>query len=86
MKANMISKNMNYCFNVEYYKDLKYIYYIGQRGHDTEKEEDEGTLKDRDIYIENFDFAVAQQYIGCLKNQMKTTGCRLNCTQHTPVC
>lgn len=52
----MISKNMNYCFNVEYYKDLKYIYYIGQRGHDTEKEEDEGTLKDRDIYIENFDF------------------------------
>lgn len=30
-RADMKSKNMNYRFNVEYYKDLKYIYYIGQK-------------------------------------------------------
>ena len=37
----MKSKNMNYRFNVEYYKDLKYIYYIGQKDHDKEKKADD---------------------------------------------
>ena len=40
-RADMKSKNMNYRFNVEYYKDLKYIYYIGQKNHDEEKKADE---------------------------------------------
>ena len=54
-RADMKSKNMNYRFNVEYYKDLKYIYYIGQKNHDEEKKADEQELKKRDNEIENFE-------------------------------
>ena len=66
-RADMKSKNMNYCFNVEYYKDLKYIYYIGQKDHDEEKEADEQELKKSDNAIENFKFSICTAIYNLIK-------------------
>lgn len=64
---------MNYRFNVEYYKDLKYIYYIGQKNHDKEKEADEQELKKRDNAIENFEFSSCPAIYKLLKKKTESS-------------
>ena len=72
-RADMKSKNMNYRFNVEYYKDLKYIYYIGQKNHDEEKKADEQELKKRDNEIENFEFSSCPAIYKLLKKKTESS-------------
>ena len=50
-ETDMNSRNMNYCFNVEYYKELEYIYHVNQEGYDREKRASKATLKERDVEI-----------------------------------
>lgn len=77
---------MNYRFNVEYYKDLKYIYYIGQKNHDEEKKADEQELKKRDNEIENFEFSSCPAIYKLLKKRLRVAGSRLSFTPHILVC